>query len=137
MPVPWPSSDRARRPVFYRSAGCGTVGVVAAKAEVRSPLRSAASALALLLLGLVALIVRSYQLEWIFPPDGSVRIEPYDGAYHARRAFGDLQYWVWAVRNSTERPIGCYPHCCRWVCRDECMALSVVSALQHGAGDVA
>ena len=57
--------------------------------------------------------------------------------YHARRAFGDLQYWVRAVRNSSERPIGCFPHCCRRVCRDECMALSVVSALQHGARDVA
>jgi len=57
--------------------------------------------------------------------------------HHARRAFGDLQYWVRAVRASTERPIGCFPHCCRRVCRDECMALSVVSALQHGATDVA
>lgn len=43
--------------------------------------------LALLSLSLAALAVRSYQLPWIFGPDGSVLIEPYDGSYHARLAY--------------------------------------------------
>lgn len=54
------------------------------------------------------------------------------GAVRARRAFGDLQYWIRTIRDATRRTIECFPHCCRCVCRDECMALSVVSALQMG-----
>lgn len=59
------------------------------------------------------------------------------GAQDARRVFGDLQYWVRSVRQVTHRTIRCFPHCCRYVCRDECMALSLVSALQEGNTDLA
>lgn len=54
------------------------------------------------------------------------------GAARARRAFGDLQYWIRATRDASQRTIACFPHCCRCVCRDECMALSVIAALQMG-----
>lgn len=59
------------------------------------------------------------------------------GTAGARRVFGDVLFWARAVRGTSRRPISCYPYCCRHVCRDECMALSVISALQHGRPDLA
>jgi len=59
------------------------------------------------------------------------------GATDARRAFSGLQYWVRSVRQATHRTIRCFPHCCGRVCRDECMALSLVSALQEDNNDLA
>ncbi len=59
------------------------------------------------------------------------------GTSGARRAFGDLQYWVRSIRAATCRTIECFPYCCNCVCRDECMALSIISALQQGDRDLA
>jgi hypothetical protein len=54
-----------------------------------------------------------------------------DGA-SARRAVTGLQHFVRTVRVCSSRAIRFFPHCCRHVCRDECMTLSLISALQHG-----
>ena len=54
------------------------------------------------------------------------------GAAGARRAFGDLQYWIRTIRDAAHRNIECFPYCCNCVCRDECIALSIISALQNG-----
>ena len=59
------------------------------------------------------------------------------GTTGARRVFGDVLFWARAVRGASRRRIDCYPYCCRQVCRDECMALSVISALQHDQPDLA
>ncbi len=59
------------------------------------------------------------------------------GTSGARQAFGDLQYWVRTIRSATCRTIECFPYCCNCVCRDECMALSIISALQDGDRDLA
>ncbi|QPC41307.1 hypothetical protein HW532_00235 [Kaustia mangrovi] len=53
------------------------------------------------------------------------------GARDGRTAVTDLQFWVRAIRQSSQRPIRCFPACCRHVCRDECMALSAISAMQN------
>lgn len=53
------------------------------------------------------------------------------GTRNGRAALTDLQFWVRVIRQSSRRAIRCFPACCSHVCRDECMALSAVSALQH------
>lgn len=59
------------------------------------------------------------------------------GTSGARQAFGDLQYFVRSIRQASCRTIECFPYCCNCVCRDECMALSIISALQQGDRDLA
>ncbi|WP_421694039.1 hypothetical protein [Aestuariivirga sp.] len=54
------------------------------------------------------------------------------GSSGARRMVGELQYWARSLRRHAERPLTYYPHCCRHLCHDECMALSMVSAAQAG-----
>lgn len=52
------------------------------------------------------------------------------GAHAARRLVGELQFWARSIRIHTERPLTFFPQCCRHLCHDECMALSIVSASQ-------
>ena len=59
------------------------------------------------------------------------------GSSAARQLFGDMQYWVRTIRDTTHRTITCFPYCCKCVCRDECMALSIISALQTGQRELA
>jgi hypothetical protein len=54
------------------------------------------------------------------------------GTADARRLTAELQYWVRTIRAETLRPLELFPHGCAHVCRDECMALSLVAALQDG-----
>ena len=54
------------------------------------------------------------------------------GPRGARQMLGELQYWARAVRRHAGRPLTFYPHCCRFLCHDECMALSLVAAAQAG-----
>jgi hypothetical protein len=54
------------------------------------------------------------------------------GAAPARRMMGELQYWARSLRRHAGRPLSYYPQCCRQLCHDECMALSVVAAAQAG-----
>jgi hypothetical protein len=53
------------------------------------------------------------------------------GVSATRRLMGDLQYWVRAIRKATEPAPTYYPFGCRYICRDECALLSLLSALQH------
>jgi hypothetical protein len=52
------------------------------------------------------------------------------GPRGARRMVGELQYWGRALRRHAGHPLGYYPQCCRFLCHDECMALSMISAAQ-------
>lgn len=52
------------------------------------------------------------------------------GAEPARSTVGELQYWTRSVRRHAERPLSYYPQCCRYLCHDECMALSIIAAAQ-------
>ena len=52
------------------------------------------------------------------------------GTADARRLMGELQYWVRCLRAESNRPLDVFPHGCGHVCRDECMALSLIAALQ-------
>ena len=53
------------------------------------------------------------------------------GTSDARSLIGELQNLVRTLRDVSNRTISCYPHCCRHVCRDECMAISLISAHQY------
>lgn len=53
------------------------------------------------------------------------------GPESGRHALTELQFWVRTVRETTQRQIRCFPACCRHLCRDECMALAAISAIQH------
>jgi hypothetical protein len=57
------------------------------------------------------------------------------GCGPARRIVGELQYWTRTVRRHAERPLSFYPHCCRLLCHDECMALSLIAAAQADDGE--
>lgn len=52
------------------------------------------------------------------------------GTDDARRLMGELQFWVRTLRAQSARPLSVFPHGCGHVCRDECMALSLIAALQ-------
>jgi len=52
------------------------------------------------------------------------------GTSDARRLMGELQYWVRSLRAESVRSLDVFPHGCGHVCRDECMALSHIAALQ-------
>lgn len=52
------------------------------------------------------------------------------GPEPARSTVGELQYWTRSVRRHAERPLSYYPQCCRHLCHDECMALSIIAAAQ-------
>lgn len=55
------------------------------------------------------------------------------GPEQARPAVEDLACWVRAIRKASCRAIEVYPEQCRGFCRDECMAIAMVAASQHGA----
>jgi hypothetical protein len=52
------------------------------------------------------------------------------GTGDARRLMGELQYWVRCIRDESARQLDVFPYGCGHVCRDECMALSLIAALQ-------
>lgn len=52
------------------------------------------------------------------------------GSDRARALMGELQYWVRAIRRQSQSGSTYYPQACRHLCRDECMALSAISAAQ-------
>jgi len=55
------------------------------------------------------------------------------GPRQARPVLTDLACWVRAIRNASCRSIEVYPAQCAGFCRDECMAIAMVAASQHGA----
>lgn len=59
------------------------------------------------------------------------------GTRSGRLLLSELQYWVRVLRDVSVRPLSFYPHCCRHVCADEWVGLSVLSAFQHHELDTA
>ncbi|WP_181708437.1 hypothetical protein [Chthonobacter rhizosphaerae] len=57
------------------------------------------------------------------------------GPRDARRLLAELSFWVRETRDAASRPLGCFPYGSCWLCRDECLALSLVAAAQHGDRD--
>jgi hypothetical protein len=53
------------------------------------------------------------------------------GPEPARRAIGDLGYWCRAIWQCRRREIEVYPHACQEFCRDECLAISMIAAVQY------
>ena len=55
------------------------------------------------------------------------------GEKQAKPVLTDLACWVRAIRDASCRSIEVYPAQCARFCRDECVAISMVAASQHGA----
>jgi hypothetical protein len=54
------------------------------------------------------------------------------GPSRARLMVDRLAQFVRVVRDWSTCPIACFPQGCRHICRQECFALGIVSASQHG-----
>ena len=59
------------------------------------------------------------------------------GPARAKRVVSELAGWIRVLRNESRRSIDCYPRPCRFMCRDECLALRLVGGCQKGLGPVA
>lgn len=57
------------------------------------------------------------------------------GSDRAKDLLIDLSLFVRAVSTSAERPISVQPSGCAGFCRDECLAISIIAACQHGRRD--
>lgn len=55
------------------------------------------------------------------------------GSGGAKCALSELACWVRAINGCARRRIEVYPAGCARFCRDECMAISMIAAGQHGA----
>lgn len=53
------------------------------------------------------------------------------GLAGAQIAVSRLSTWVSAVGNASHRQIVVFPEACRSLCRDECIAVSMIAACQH------
>jgi hypothetical protein len=54
------------------------------------------------------------------------------GSQRAKVAVTELACWVRSITYNAQRPIEVFPHPCATFCRDECMAVSMIAAGQHG-----
>lgn len=54
------------------------------------------------------------------------------GPREARMAITELSCWVRAIRSCSSRRMCVFPYGCQKLCRDECMAVSMVAGVQHG-----
>jgi hypothetical protein len=59
------------------------------------------------------------------------------GQDRARVAIGDLGFWCRAVWLCRSRAIEVYPPSCKVFCRDECLAIGMIGALQYQRADLA
>jgi hypothetical protein len=59
------------------------------------------------------------------------------GPNRARVAIGDLGFWCRTMWMSSARKIEVYPPSCKVFCRDECLAIGMVGALQYQRADLA
>ncbi|WP_181704281.1 hypothetical protein [Chthonobacter albigriseus] len=57
------------------------------------------------------------------------------GPRDARRLLGELSWWVREIRRAAGKPLACFPYGCQCICRDECLALTLVAAAQNGDAD--
>ncbi len=55
------------------------------------------------------------------------------GPIRAKTAITELSCWVRTVSRDAQRTITVYPNPCATFCRDECLAVSMIAAHQHGA----
>lgn len=53
------------------------------------------------------------------------------GPKQARSAMAELSCWVRAIRASSSRSMCLFPYGCGKLCRDECMAVSMLAGVQH------
>lgn len=54
------------------------------------------------------------------------------GPIEGHRMLGELVQWVDALRAGMDRPASLSPYECPRLCRDECVALAMIAASQHG-----
>lgn len=54
------------------------------------------------------------------------------GLCGARQAVGSLSCWVGALSRIAVRDIEVFPEACSGFCRDECIAVAMIAACQHG-----
>lgn len=54
------------------------------------------------------------------------------GAVNAGGLVSHLHYWVKAIREKAAEPVRCLTCQCRYLCREECLCVGMIAALQHG-----
>ena len=54
------------------------------------------------------------------------------GAVNAGALVSHLHYWVKAIREKAAEPVRCLTCQCRYLCREECLCVGMIAALQHG-----
>lgn len=54
------------------------------------------------------------------------------GSSQARRLYGEISYWVRETRGCAAQQLRCFPYGCQCLCRDECLLLALVAAVQNG-----
>jgi hypothetical protein len=54
------------------------------------------------------------------------------GAVNAGALISHLHYWVKAIREKAAEPVRCLTCQCRYLCREECLCVGMIAALQHG-----
>ncbi|ODN71885.1 hypothetical protein [Methylobrevis pamukkalensis] len=54
------------------------------------------------------------------------------GSADARRIYGEVSWWVRQTRAAAGRALTCFPYGCQCLCRDECLLVSFVAAVQNG-----
>lgn len=59
------------------------------------------------------------------------------GGVDGRRALGELSHFVRTLRLCAACPLASFPFGAHHVCRDECLALGIIAALQHDDADAA
>ena len=53
------------------------------------------------------------------------------GAVNARALVSHLHYWIKAIREKSSEPVRCLTCQCRYLCREECLCVGMIAALQH------
>ena len=59
------------------------------------------------------------------------------GSEHGRRALAELSHFVRTLRSCAACPLRSFPFGAHHVCRDECLTMGLVAALQHDDRDAA
>ena len=54
------------------------------------------------------------------------------GVVNAGALVTHLHFWVKAIRERAAEPVRCLTCQCRYLCRDECLCVGMIAALQHG-----
>ena len=54
------------------------------------------------------------------------------GAVNAGALVSHLHFWVKAIREKAAEPVRCLTCQCRYLCREECLCVGMIAALQYG-----